>query len=84
MGVAIRGAILITTKMAPQKQIIKLQWRWHKRWQNAIQGFGVTYLATLERECRGCKIAVGDYCSSQRLYSIPYLACLIIFFNKKH
>ena len=44
----------------------------------------VTYLATLEREWRGCKIAVGGYCSSQRLYFIPYLASLIIFFNKKH
>ena len=80
MGVAIRGVILITVKMALQRQIIELQWRW----QNGIQGFGVTYLATLERELRGCKIAVGDYCSSQRLYSIPYFACLIIFFNKKH
>ena len=30
MGVAIRGAIPITVKMAPQRQIIKLQWRWHK------------------------------------------------------
>ena len=88
MGVVIRGVIPITAKMAPQRQIIKLQWRWHKRWhkrwQNAIQGFGVAYLATLEREWRGCKIAVGGYCSSQLLYSIPYLACLIIFFNKKH
>ena len=80
MGVAIRGAILITVKMAPQRQIIELQWRWHKRWQNGIQGFGVTYLATLERELIGCKIAVGGYCSSQWLYSIPYLACLIRFF----
>ena len=84
MGVAIKGAILITVKMAPQRQMIKFQWRCHKRWQNAIQGFGVAYLAILEREWRGCKIAVGGYCSSQRLYSIPYLACLIIFFNKKH
>ena len=46
MGVAIRGAIPITAKMTPQRQIIKLQWRW----QNAIQGFEVTYLTTLERE----------------------------------
>ena len=84
MGVAIRGAIPITAKMAPQRQIIKLQWRWHKRWQNDIQGFGVAYLVTLEREWRGCKIVVGGYRSSQQLYSIPYLACLIIFFNKKH
>ena len=83
MGVAIKGAVLITAKMAPQRQMIKLQWRWHKRWKNTIQGFGVAYLATLEREWRGCKIAVGGYCSSQQLYSIPYLACLIIFFNKK-
>ena len=80
MGVAIKGAILITIKIAPQRQIIKLQWRW----QNAIQGFGVAYLTILEREWRGCKIAVGGYCFSQRLYSISYLACLIIFFNKKH
>ena len=50
MGVAIKGVIPITAKMAPQRQIIKLQWRWHKRWQNAIQGFGVAYLATLERK----------------------------------
>ena len=84
MGVAIRDVILITVKIAPQRQIIKLQWRWHKRCQNAIQDFGVGYLVTLEREWRGCKIAIGGYCSSQRLYSIPYLTCLIIFFNKKH
>ena len=84
MGVGIKGVILITVKMAPQRQVIKLQWRWHKRWQNVIQGFGVAYLTTLEREWKGCKITVGGYCSSQRLYSIPYLACVIIFFNKKH
>ena len=84
MGVAIKGVILITVKMTPQRQMIKLQWRWHKSWQNVIQGFGVTYLTTLKREWRGYKIAVGGYCSSQRLYSIPYLTCLIIFFNKKH
>ena len=30
----------------------------------------MTYLVTLERELRGCKIVVGGYCSSQRLYSI--------------
>ena len=30
------------------------------------------------------QIAVDGYCFSQRLYSIPCLACLIIFFNKKH
>ena len=47
-------------------------------------GLWVTYLVTLERELRGCKIAVGGYCSSQWLYFIPYLACLIIFFNKKY
>ena len=29
MGVAIRGAIPITVKMTPQKQNIRLQWRWH-------------------------------------------------------
>ena len=65
MGVAIRGVIPITAKMAAQKQKIRLHWRWHQRWQNAIQGFGVAYLATFEREWRGCKIAVGDSCSSQ-------------------
>ena len=80
MGVTIRGVIPITAKMTPQRQKIRFQ----LRWQNDIQGFGVAYLATLERELRGCKIAVGGYCSSQRLYSIPYLASLIIFFNKKH
>ena len=79
MRVAIWSAILITTKMTPQRQIIKLQWRW----QNVIKGFWVTYLTTLERELKGCIIAIGDYRSSQRLYSIPYLSCLIIFFNKK-
>ena len=84
MGVVIRGAIPITGKMASQRQIIKLQWRWHKRWQNAIQGFGVAYLVTLERELRGCKITVGGYCLFQQLYSIPYLACLIIFFLIKN
>ena len=52
--------------------------------QNAIQGFGVAYLATLEKELRGCKIVVGGYCTSQRLYFILYFASLIIFFNKKH
>ena len=43
----------------------------------------MAYLETLEKELRGCKIAVGGYCSSQRLYSIPYLTSLIIFLNKK-
>ena len=84
MGVAIGGAIPITAKMTPQRQKIRLQRRWHQRWQNVIKGFGVAYLATLERELRGCKIAVGGYCSSQWLYFIRYLANLIIFFNKKH
>ena len=76
MGVVIRGVILITVKMAPQRQKIKLQWRWYQRCQNAIQGFGVAYLTTLEREWRGCKIAVGVYCTSQRLYFISYLTSL--------
>ena len=44
----------------------------------------MAYLATFERELRDCKIAVGGYCSSQRLYLIPYLACLIIFFLIKN
>ena len=43
----------------------------------------MAYLATLERELRGCKIVVSGYCSSQRIYSISYLTSLIIFFNKK-
>ena len=84
MGVVIRGAIFITAKMTLQRQKIKLQWRWYQRWQNVIQGFGVANLATLERELRGCKIAVDGYCSSQWLYFILYLVSLIIFFNKKH
>ena len=84
MGVAIRGVIPITVKMAPQQLKIMLQWRWHQWWQNAIPGFGVPYLITLEREMRGCKMAVSDFCSSQQLYSILYLTSLIIFFNKKH
>ena len=79
MGVAIKGVIPIKVKMVPQQLKITLQWRW----QNAIQGFGVAYLVTLKRELRGCKIAVDDYCSSRRLYSISYLASLFIFFNKK-
>ena len=84
MGVAIKGVIPITAKMTPQQLKIMLQWRWYQRWQNAIPGFGVPYLATLEREMRDCKMAVNDYCSSQQLYSILYLTSLIIFFNKKH
>ena len=36
-----------------------------QRCQNVIQGFGVTYLITLEREWRGYKITVGGYCTSQ-------------------
>ena len=82
MGVAIRGAIPITAKMAPQQLKIILQWRCHQRWQNAIPGIGVPYLAILEREMRGCKMAVSDFCSSQQLYFILYLTSLIIFFNK--
>ena len=65
MGVAIRGAIPITAKMAPQQLKIMLQRRCHQRWQNAIPGFGVPYLATLEREMSGCKMAVSNYCYSQ-------------------
>ena len=80
MEVAIRGVIPITAKMAPQQLKIMLQWRWHQRWQNAIPGFGVPYLATLEREMRGCKMTVSDFCFSQQLYSILYLTSLIIFF----
>ena len=84
MGVAIWGDILITTKMTPQRQKIKLQWKWHQMCQNVIQDLGMAYLATLEREWKGCKIVVDGYCTSQRLYFIPYLTSLIIFFNKKH
>ena len=84
MGVAIRGVIPITAKMASQKQKIRLQWRWHQRWQNVIQGFGVTYLATFERELRGCKITVGATVPLNGYIFIPYLVSLIIFFNKKH
>ena len=36
-------------------------------WQNANRGIEVPYLATLERELRGCKIAVDGYCFGQRL-----------------
>ena len=35
--------------------------------QNVIRVCGVPYLATLEREGRGCKIAVDGYCFGQRL-----------------
>ena len=83
-GVAIRGTIPITSKMASQQLKIMLQWRWYQRWQNVIPGFGVSYLTTLEREMRGCKMTVNDYCSSQQLYFILYLTSLIIFFNKKY
>ena len=62
-GVAIRGAIPVTAKMAPKSQKTMLQ----RRWQNAIRDFGVPYLATLERDAEGCKIAVDGSCSSQRL-----------------
>ena len=55
---AIRGAISVTAKMAPQKPKTMLQRRWHPRWQNAIRDVGVPYLATVERERGGGKIAV--------------------------
>ena len=84
MGVVIRGTIPITVKMALQQLKIMLQWRWYQKWQNAILGFRMPYLTTLEREMRGCKMAVNDYCFSQQLYFILYLTSLIIFFNKKH
>ena len=84
MEVAIKGAIFIIAKMAHQKQKIRLQWRWHQRWQNAIRGFGVTYLVILERELRGCKIAVGAIVLLNGYIFIPYLVSLIIFFNKKY
>ena len=73
-GVAIRGVIPVTAKMTPKSQKTMLQRRWHRMWQNVIRDFGVPYLATLERDAEGCKIAVdGSYASqrlSQRLYSI--------------
>ena len=84
MGVAIRGVILITVKMTPQKQKIRLQWRWHQRWQNTIKGFRIPYLTILEKELRGCKIAIGATVPLNGYIFIPYLASLIIFFNKKH
>ena len=84
MEVAIMDAIPIIAKMTPQQLKIMLQWRWYQKWQNTIPGFGVPYLTTLEREMRGCKMTVSDYCSSQQLYFILYLTSLIIFFNNKH
>ena len=73
-GVAIRGVIPVTAKMAPKSPKTMLQQRWHRRWQNAIHGVGVPYLATLERDAGGCKIVVDGSCASQqlsqRLYSI--------------
>ena len=74
-GVAIRGAIPVTAKMAPKSQKLSLQWRWYQRWQNVIRDFGVPYLATLERYLRRCKIAVdGSYASQQ-------LSTAIFYFN---
>ena len=61
-GVAIRGAIFITAKMTPKLEKSWLQWRLHRRWQNAIRVCGVPYLAPLEREVGGCKISVDGYC----------------------
>ena len=66
-GVAIKGAIPVTAKMAPKSLKAMLQWRWHRRWQNAIRDVGVPYLATLKRDAGGCKIAVDGSCASQRL-----------------
>ena len=66
-GVGIRGAISVTAKMAPKSPKTMLQRRWHRRWQNVICDFEVPYLAPLERDAEGCKIAVGGSCASQRL-----------------
>ena len=44
----------------------------------------MAYLVTLERELKGCKIAVGAIVPLNGYIFIPYLASLIIFFNKKH
>ena len=66
-GVAIKGGIPVTAKMAPKSQKLVIQWRWHQRWQNVIRDFRVPYLATLDKELRGCKIAVDGSCASQRL-----------------
>ena len=74
-GVAIKGFILITAKMAPKSQKLSLQWRLHQRWQNIIRDFGVPYLATLERDLRGCKIVVDGSYASQRL------STAILYFN---
>ena len=66
-GVAIRGAITVTAKMAPKSPKTMLQWRWHRRWRNVIGDVGVPYLVTLERNPGGCKRAVDSSCASQRL-----------------
>ena len=42
----------------------------------------MAYLATLEKELRGCKITVGATVPLNDYIFIPYLASLIIFFNK--
>ena len=44
----------------------------------------MTYLTTLKREWRDCKIAVGATFPLNGYIFILYLASLIIFFNKKH
>ena len=76
--VVIRGAILVTAKMAPKSQKTMLQRRWHRRWQNVIRDFGVPYLATLERGAEGCKIAVDGSCASQRLSQRLYYISISI------
>ena len=44
----------------------------------------MVYLATLEKELRGYKIAVGATVFLNGYIFISYLTSLIIFFNKKH
>ena len=44
----------------------------------------MAYLTILERELRGCKIAVGSTVPLNGYIFIPYLTSIIIFFNKKH
>ena len=58
--------------MALKSPKTMLQRRWHRRWQNAIRDVGVPYLATLERDAGGCKIAVDGSCASQRLSQLLY------------
>ena len=66
-GVCIRDVISVIAKMIPKSPKIMFQRRWHRRWQNVICDFEVPYLAPLERDAEGCKIATDGACASQRL-----------------